>query len=87
MDKLQKIFPLSFKRAGSVTDLVIGIILYVIIGAIAGALISLAAFITVWIPVIGILIAWVLGIVSTVVEIWVFAGIVILVLAFLKLLK
>ena len=87
MDKLQKIFPISFKRAGSVADLVIGIILYLIIGALAGALIALAALITVWIPIVGLLIAWLLGIVSSIIEIWVFAGIVILVLAFLKVIK
>ncbi len=87
MEMLQKIFPLSFKKAGSVADLIIGIILYVIIGALAGALIALAGLLTVWIPLVGLLIGWVLGIISTIVEIWVVAGIVILVLAFLKVLK
>ena len=87
MEMRQKIFPLSFKKAGSVADLIIGIILYVIIGALAGALIALAGLLTVWIPLVGLLIGWALGIISTIVEIWVVAGIVIPGLAFLKVLQ
>ena len=43
MDALKKIFPLSFNKADSTNNLVVGIIIYVVIGFIAGA--ALAALI------------------------------------------
>lgn len=87
MDTLKRLFPISFKRSKSVVDLIIGIIIYLVIGAIAGAVIALAAKLIAGIPAVGPIIAWALGIVSSLLGIWVFVGIVVLILAFLRILK
>ena len=87
MDTLKKFFPLSFKYTGSVANLIIGILVYILVGIIAGALIGLAGLITGWIPVLGSIICWLLRIVGSLVEIYVVAGIIIQVLAHCKVLK
>ena len=87
MDVLKKILPLSLQKAGSVGDLIIGILLYLVVGIVAGALIWLATMLTGWIPVVGALVAWLVGIIAAIIDIYVVAGIVVLVLAFLKILK
>ena len=87
MDILKKIFPLSFNKADSTSNLVIGIIIYLVIGIVAGAVIGLAGLITGWIPLVGALVGWVLRIVGAIVELYVVGGIVVLVLAFLKVLN
>ena len=87
MDTLKKIFPLSFKRTDSVANLIIGILIYLVVGLVAGALIAISGLVTGWIPVIGALIGWVLGIVGTIVDIYVVAGIVIQILVFAKIIK
>ena len=84
METLKKFFPLSFKYAKDVANLIIGIIVYLIIGVAASALIFLATAIVGWIPLVGALVAWACGIIGALVDIYVVAGIVILVLAFLK---
>lgn len=79
MDMLKKIFPISFKYADTVANLIIGILIYIVGGAIAGAVIGLLS----GIPLIGFvfsLIGSLLGIYST-------AGIVIEILVFAKVLK
>ena len=87
MDFLKKFFPLSWKYTKDVANLIIGIIIYIVVGIVAGALIALSTAITVWIPVIGLIIAWVLGIVSSLIGLYVLAGIVLQVLVFAKVLK
>ena len=87
METLKKFFPLSFKYTKDVASLVIGILIYILLGIVAGALVALATFLTVWIPVVGPVIAWLLGIVSSVFGIYNLAGIVILILAFAKVIK
>lgn len=87
MSLLKKWFPISFSRSKSVVDMIIGIILYILIGIVAGLLIWVATLLTGWIPAVGGIIAWLLGIVSTIVEVWVVAGIIVLILAFFKILK
>lgn len=87
METLKKFFPLSFKRTDSVANLIIGILLYVLVGIIVGALIWLATAITGWIPVVGAIIGWILGIVSSLIGVYVVAGIVIQILVFCKVLK
>ena len=79
MDTLKKFFPLSFKFAKDVANLIIGIIIYVAIGAIAPAILGILGFL----PIIG----WILGIVSSLVGIYCLAGIVIQILVFAKVLK
>ena len=84
MDSLKKFFPLSFKYTGSVSNLVIGILVYLVVGVLAGAVIWLAGLLGGWIPVLGALLGWVLGIIGTLVDIYVVAGIVIQFLAHFK---
>ena len=86
MDTLKKIFPRAFKT-DSIGALVVNIIVFVVIGAIASAVIWLATAIGGWIPFLGDLIAWLLGIVGSLVGLYVFVAIVLSVLNFLKIVK
>ena len=79
MDLLKKLFPISFKFVDSVANLIIGILIYIIGEAVAGVVIGLLASI----PLIGIL----FGLVGSLVGIYCFAGIVIELLVFFKVLK
>jgi hypothetical protein len=79
MDILKKVFPLSFKYVGEVANLVIGIIIYVLVGIVGGAVIGLTASL----PVVGII----LGIVGALLDLYVTAGIVIEILVHCKVLK
>ncbi len=87
METLKKFFPLSFKRLDSVANLVIGILIYLLVGLVAGALIALSTLIVVWIPVIGAIIGWALGVVSSLIGLYVLAGIIIQILAYCKVFK
>lgn len=87
MDTLKKIFPISFKRANSVADFIIGLIIYAVISIVAGLLIGFAGLLTGWIPVIGAIIGLLLGLIGSLVELYVVAGVVILILVFTKILK
>ena len=84
METLKKIFPLSWKYTKDVANLIIGIILYVVVGIVAGALIALSTLLIGWIPVIGWLVAWALGVVGSLIGVYVLAGIVIQILVFAK---
>ena len=79
MDILKKVFPLSFKYIGEVSSLVIGIIIYVLVGIVGGAVIPLTASL----PVVGVI----CGLVGAVLDLYVTAGIVIEILAHCKVLK
>ena len=79
MDMLKQLFPISFKYTKDLANLIIGILIYIVVGAVIGFLIG----ILVNIPIIGII----FSIVGTLVEIYNIAGIVILILVFLKVLK
>ncbi len=79
MDILKKIFPLSFKFTQDVANLIIGIIIYVVGGAVAGVLIGVLSHLVIVGPIIAI--------VGSLVDIYCVAGIVIQVLAFTKVLK
>lgn len=87
MEALKKFFPLSFKRIDTVGNLIIGILIYLVVGILAGALIALATLITGWLPVVGAILGWALGVVSSLIGLYVLAGIVIQILAFCKVLK
>lgn len=87
MDSLKKLFPLSFQRTDSAGNLILGILLYLVIGILAGALIWLATALVSWIPVLGAVLGWALGVVSALIELYVLAGIVIQILVFCKVLK
>ena len=83
----KKFWSLSFKYSKSLIDMLIGIIIYIVIGAIAGALIWLAGAIVGWIPVVGLIVGWILRIVGLAIELWVLIGIVLSILATLKIVK
>ena len=87
MDGLKKLFPMSFKYTENGANLAKGIILYIFAGVLAALAITISTLITGWIPVLGGVIAWALGIVAGLVEIYVVAGIVIQVLVFTDVIK
>lgn len=87
MDALKKLFPLSWKYAKDTSNFIIGIIIYLALGIIAGALVALSIFITEAIPVVGTVLSWLLGILSSLIELYTLAGIVILILVFAKVIK
>ena len=82
-----KWFPLSFKYSNSVGSLIVGIIVYLIVGILAGLVIGLANILLGWIPVIGAIVALVVRVLAALIDVYVVAGIVIQILAFLKVLK
>ena len=84
---LKNLFPLSWKYSTDVANLIVGIIVYIAIGVIAGSLIWLSGFIIGWIPVLGAILGWVLRIVSILVDVYVVVGIVLQVLVFTKVIK
>ena len=87
MELLKKFWPYAMKERTSGGDLAIAIIVYIVVSIIAGAVITLATLLIGWIPVIGWLIAWALGIVSSLVGLYCLAGIVFAILVFCKVLK
>ncbi len=74
MDLLKKLFPVAAKK-GDVKSLVIAILIYIVIGAIGGAVIGLLA----GIPVLGIL----FSIVGALLELYTIGGIVVSILGYL----
>lgn len=87
METLKKIFPLSFKRTDTAANLIIGILIYLVVGILAGVLIWLSTALVGWIPVVGPIIGWVLGVVSGLIGLYVLAGIIIQILVFAKVIK
>ena len=76
---MKKYFPLSFKFSDSVINLLIGLVVYIVVGAIGGVAIAIVGAM----PIIGI-VAWVLGLAL---DIYVVVGIVLLLLAFFGVVK
>ena len=87
METLKKFFPMSWKYTKDVPNLIRGIITYLVVGLIAGAILAISGLITGWIPLIGGIIGIVLGLVGGLVEIYVVAGIVIQILVYAKIIK
>ena len=79
METLKKIFPLSFKFLESVANLIIGILIYLVVGVLIGVAIKIVSVI----PVVG----WIVGICGGLVGLYVLAGIIIMLLAYFKVLK
>ena len=77
---LKKWFPLSFRYWNNVTSLVVGIIIYVVIGILAGVVIGLANTLFGWVPFLGSLLALIFKAIGALVDLYVTAGIVVLVL-------
>lgn len=86
MDALKKLFPISYKYADSGKNLAVGIIIYVVFAIVASVAIAIAGLLTA-IPLLGAVIAVVLRIAGTLVDIYVVAGIVIQILVFAKVIK
>ncbi len=87
MNTLKKIFPISFKHSSGLIDVLIGALLYIICGAIAGFLIWLATAITGWIPVLGGLVAALLGVIGSLIGVYSFVGIILAILLWLNVIK
>lgn len=79
MDALKKLFPLSFKYTKDVPNLIIGILLYLVVGIVGGLVIGL----TVLIPIVNLI----CGLVGALLDLYVLAGIVIQILVFAKVIK
>ena len=79
MEALKKYFPLSFKYVESVSNLVIGILIYLVAGILGGFIIGITAMI----PIVNIL----AGLLGALLDLYVIAGIVILVLVYCKVIK
>lgn len=79
MDTLKKIFPLSFKYVKDVPNLIIGILLQLVVGIVAGVCIGLLSHL----PIVGIII----GLLGGLIDLYVIAGIVIRILVFAKVIK
>lgn len=86
MDTLKKFFPRAFK-ATDVKELIIAIVIYAIIDIVCGAVIGLAAGILAIIPIIGLILAWALGVVGSLVGLYALVGIVLSILVFVKVIK
>ncbi len=87
MESLKKFFPMSWEYTKDVPNLIKGIILYVVVGLLASALIALSGLITGWIPVVGAIVGIVLRLAGALVDVYVVAGIVIQVLVYTKVIK
>ena len=79
MDTLKKLFPISFKFADTVANLIIGILIYLVGGAVVGTVLGWLSII----PLVGII----FSLAASVVGIYCLAGIVIEALLFAKVLK
>jgi len=78
MDILKKVFPYSFGVNG-LGNLIVKVLVYIVVGAIAGFAIGLLAAL----PIIGLLVSLICGLI----DLYVVVGIVLAVLDFLKVLK
>ncbi len=79
MELLQKIFPLSFKYVKDVPNLIIGVLIQLVVGIVAGVLIGVLSMI----PIVNII----AGLVGGLIDLYVFAGIVIQFLVYFKVIK
>ena len=79
MDMLKMIFPFSFGEKKDVAALVINILIYLVVGIVIG----FAIFLLAKIPVVGII----AGLVGSLLDLYILAGIIISVLDYLKILK
>ena len=79
---LLKLFPISYKQS-----LLVSVIIYLIQAVVAGLAIGFAGLLTGWIPLVGVIVGWVLRIISMLVEIYVVGGIIVSILLALKVIK
>ena len=79
MDILKKVFPFSFGAKNGLGGLIINIIIYLVVGALAGVAIGILAKL----PIIGIIV----GVLGGLVDLYVAVGIILSILDYLKVLK
>jgi hypothetical protein len=87
MDIVKKIFPLSWKFTNSVGSFVAGIIIYLLAGTIFGLVAGLAGILVGWIPVIGAILKWALGVVGSLIGVYSLVGLILLILVYCKVIK
>ena len=87
METLKKFWPYAFKERKDGGALAIAIIIYLVASILAGAVIALATMLVGWIPVVGPIVGWLLGVISSLVGLYCLAGIVFAILSFCKVLK
>ncbi|MBQ8387511.1 MAG: hypothetical protein IJX46_01120 [Clostridia bacterium] len=83
---LKKLFPVSFGTK-DVTALVIRTIIYILLAIVAGAIVALATMLVGWIPVVGAIIGWALGVIGSILGLYFLAAIVVLFLAHFNVVK
>lgn len=84
---LKKLFPISWKYNKGIVDLLVGILMYIAVGLIAGVAIWLSGAIISLIPVVGAIVGWALRIAGILVDLYVLVGIVLSILVFAKVIK
>ena len=87
MDILKKFWPYSFRERTEVSQLVIAVIIYVVLGAVCAAVISLSNVLVGWIPLLGEVLNVLFSLVGSLCSIYLTAGIVFTFLSYFKVLK
>lgn len=87
MDILKKIFPMSWVKAKDSNALVKGIILYIIGAVIAAAVVVISTTILTIIPIVGPILAWVIGTLGGFIGLYTLIGIILLLLSYFEVLK
>lgn len=84
MDTLKKIFPMSWKFTADVSNFVVGIIIYIVLCVPVGIVLGLAKMIVEWIPLVGNVLVWALGVIGVLVGLYAIIGLVLLILVYCK---
>lgn len=87
MDTLKKIFPMSWKFTADVSNFVVGIIIYIVLCVPVGIVLGLAKMIVEWIPLVGNILVWALGVIGGLVGLYAIIGLVLLILVYCKVIK
>lgn len=87
MDTLKKIFPMSWKFTADVSNFVVGIIIYIVLCVPVGIVLGLAKIIVEWIPLVGNVLVWALGVIGVLVGLYAIIGLVLLILVYCKVIK
>lgn len=87
MDTLKKIFPMSWKFTADVSNFVVGIIIYIVLCVPVGIVLGLAKIIVEWIPLVGNVLVWALGVIGGLVGLYALIGLFLLILVYCKVIK
>ncbi len=79
MDMIKKYFPFSFNAKKDIVALIINVVIYLVVGAIATAVIGILKGIAI--------IGWIVGILCGIIDVYVVIGIILSILDYLKVLK